>query len=771
MFRNNRNMLCILAGCNLLVLLIVLVWGLTRPSVNYTYSSSDLSVHQTSLDGEESSASGNYLDNSMEGTGKYIATPPVSLTKGIYLVTVSYQTNNSETDYCKTWAESDNTNYRALVCDHIPLYRSLSTVQYHLYLNQNCDNVYIKNILLDNSPNYLTIQQVQISSSNLLYTAQLLCKVFLLLLLADCIFLIWEKRKIPFLSDRENLFVFAGLSCAVLAASYPLFSDYLMEGHDLPFHLMRIEGLKNGLLSLQLPVRIQPGWLADHGYPVSIYYGDLLLVLPALLRIIGVPIQDAYRFYVFFIQIATAWVAYYCFYRMTSHKYAGLAASVVYLLNPYRLSDLYIRGSVGEYTAMLFLPLILYGLWKIYTQDTSSPSYKRSWILPALGFSGIIQTHVISCEMVGIFTLLTCLLLFRRTFRKPTFLALLKTAGFTLLLNAWFLIPFLSMSGENINVFVRDSQARIQSQGAFVFQLFATQYSVSGLSADASQGAAGEFPLSIGLPLSFALLLFICFCLRKRKVACGLSGKIALLFTAFALFLSTNLFPYDRLSDASPLLERIFSSLQFPWRFLTMAVLFLAWITGMLAALLLKRDAAGGKKEGFWLLFSLCALACIQSMDLTGTMMNELPSYRIYDNVPELSSAVGRGEYLPVGTEPSQLFAVPTTDGKVELQGFSQAYNQVAVTVSNPDNSSGYVDVPLLYYSGYTARDVSDGTSFPIQAGDNNRIRIIVPEGYQGTIRIAYQEPVIWRIAEAVSLASLLFLLIYAGMNRKKGSR
>ena len=105
MFRNNRNMLCILAGCNLLVLLIVLVWGLTRPSVNYTYSSSDLSVHQTSLDGEESSASGNYLDNSMEGTGKYIATPPVSLTKGIYLVTVSYQTNNSETDYCKTWAE------------------------------------------------------------------------------------------------------------------------------------------------------------------------------------------------------------------------------------------------------------------------------------------------------------------------------------------------------------------------------------------------------------------------------------------------------------------------------------------------------------------------------------------------------------------------------------------------------------------------------------------------------------------------------------------
>jgi hypothetical protein len=81
MFRNNRNMLCILAGCNLLVLLIVLVWGLTRPSVNYTYSSSDLSVHQTSLDGEESSASGNYLDNSYGGYRKVYCYAPCLLDK------------------------------------------------------------------------------------------------------------------------------------------------------------------------------------------------------------------------------------------------------------------------------------------------------------------------------------------------------------------------------------------------------------------------------------------------------------------------------------------------------------------------------------------------------------------------------------------------------------------------------------------------------------------------------------------------------------------
>ena len=94
---------------------------------------------------------------------------------------------------------------------------------------------------------------------------------------------------------------------------------------------------------------------------------------------------------------------------MTHNKYIGLCGSILYTLNPYRLSDVYIRSSVGEYTAIIFLPLILYGLWKIYTEDENSPSYKHNWIIPAIGFSGIIETHIISTELVGLTTILACL--------------------------------------------------------------------------------------------------------------------------------------------------------------------------------------------------------------------------------------------------------------------------------------------------------------------------------------------------------------------------
>lgn len=107
---------------------------------------------------------------------------------------------------------------------------------------------------------------------------------------------------------------------------------------------------------------------------------------------------------------------------------------------------------------------------------------------------------------------------------------------FTLLLNAWFLIPFFSMFGSKMNVHVRDSLLRIQERGAFPFQPFSTEYGVSGLSNIAANGAVNEFPLSIGFSLTAVLLMFCCYSFIKRKIIGGVHGKIALVLTCFTLF-------------------------------------------------------------------------------------------------------------------------------------------------------------------------------------------------------------------------------------------
>ena len=71
----------------------------------------------------------------------------------------------------------------------------------------------------------------------------------------------------------------------LLIASIPLLNNYLIRGHDIYFHLMRIEGLAQGMKTGDFPVRIQPAWYGGYGYAVSVFYSDLFLYPVALLRL------------------------------------------------------------------------------------------------------------------------------------------------------------------------------------------------------------------------------------------------------------------------------------------------------------------------------------------------------------------------------------------------------------------------------------------------------------------------------------------------------
>ena len=59
-----------------------------------------------------------------------------------------------------------------------------------------------------------------------------------------------------------------------------------------------------------------------------------------------------------------------------------------------------------------------------------------------MAFTGLVQSHLLTGEQVGAFTILLCLLLIKKVFRKETFCSLAKTVIYSVLLSAWFLVPF-----------------------------------------------------------------------------------------------------------------------------------------------------------------------------------------------------------------------------------------------------------------------------------------------------------------------------------------
>ena len=120
----------------------------------------------------------------------------------------------------------------------------------------------------------------------------------------------------------------------------------------------------------------------------------------------GFTMQNAYKLFVVLVNLATVIVSYYSFRVIFKRAELALVAAIMYSMSLLRLVDLYQRGAVGEFTALIFLPLIVAGLWKIYAVPVDDKNYSRLWIMPVIGYFGVIESHVLSTEIFGLFTVL-----------------------------------------------------------------------------------------------------------------------------------------------------------------------------------------------------------------------------------------------------------------------------------------------------------------------------------------------------------------------------
>ena len=112
-------------------------------------------------------------------------------------------------------------------------------------------------------------------------------------------------------------------------------------------------------------MRLESIWNDKYGY-ATLFYGDLLLYIPALLRLLGVTINDAYNAYILLVNVLTAVVSFRCFDAMVKDRDIALLMTAAYVTSVYRLMDIYVRAAVGEYSAMIFLPMIAYAMYRLY---------------------------------------------------------------------------------------------------------------------------------------------------------------------------------------------------------------------------------------------------------------------------------------------------------------------------------------------------------------------------------------------------------------------
>ena len=690
----------------------------------------------------------------------------MTLDRGYYLVTVDYETNIERG--CVSTVTTPDFRDSSVRVDEVPIVKEKNQISYRIFIRDDGLKVNIENREWSNQQDgWLLIKEIGIRT----YAGSQWYSF--LTLLIGCVLLntaLYAREKYQNkLAGKQQRFVFVMLVFTILAACLAQGTGYLFDGHDLDFHLKRIEGLKEGLLQGDFPVKIHPLWLHDNGYAVGVFYGDLLLYIPALLRIIGFSIQSSYQFYAFMITVGTVLISYFCFSRMAKSAYIGLAACIIYVMSMYRLNNVYVRGAVGEYTAMMFLPLIIYGLWQIFTENPESEGYRWKWIMPTVGYSGLIVSHILSCEMVGLFTIITCFILWKRTFRRKTFVVLTKVVLATAAANAWFLVPFFNYYFTTIFKVNNPDKINnyyywIQKSGTYFPQIFSTEYTVSGWDQYTTAGMAGEMPQIIGLSISLILAaVFIWLFVNKcRKKEIWLIAGLAYL----TLFMASNLFPYDWLCYHVPQIKSLIVSLQYPWRFFTLT----SGLTCFLLVLILREwENKYGKKAVALIMVGLCFIGTVQGLSFMSRVMNERAPLKIYD-----TAALGDFEYINLEyikrEADYQSFnrEVSVSDELMLYDHYTKDGLEVTMDVANAGEDENYIDIPISNYRGYHAVDTVTGKEFRIGDGRNCCIRIYFEPGYQGNVHVYFREPKLWRAAELFSLFSILAGGSYIWWRKKK---
>ncbi len=115
--------------------------------------------------------------------------------------------------------------------------------------------------------------------------------------------------------------------------------------------VIRLSAFHQTLRTGQFPVRFLYNLNRGYGYPVTDFLYPLPFYFGEIIHLLGFGFVDS---------VKIVFAASFIFGAYFMYRYAGLVAAIVYTFLPYRIFDVYSRGTLGEAVAFVFLPLIFY---------------------------------------------------------------------------------------------------------------------------------------------------------------------------------------------------------------------------------------------------------------------------------------------------------------------------------------------------------------------------------------------------------------------------
>lgn len=512
---------------------------------------------------------------------------------------------------------------------------------------------------------------------------------------------------------------------------------------DTPYHLRRIydlsESIKNGVF---IPYMYSD--LANtYGYPNPIFYPQLFLYIPALLMCLGLSLGKSYLTFLFIINMVTGLSMYICLKKMKFSQSISLIASLLYLIAPYRLIDIFFRNALGEVLFFPIFPIVILGIYKILDDS-------KNYYILAFSMTAMLYSHLISFFITVIIVFIIVLFNFKKL-NKNKIINLVKATVLSILLSIAFLLPMIEQMIDNKYL-------------VNIYDWF------GGIGDNTIEFLSINNQITLLILNIVLLLVLILLCYRvKRKNDRNFLIAIFFSITIYSFILATNMFPWYLITDIIP----FFNKIQFAWRFLMIPT----YSGAILLALII--DKVINSDIGYKFIISI--LLCTSL--LIGIIFNDFNSVSDSSSPLDIKISnliIGNGEYIPAqfkGFYPKKLFLEDTAlntinvlEGNDIIKSFDikNMFNGKMIEYKLT-NSNSNIELPLFYYKGYTT--YINNKEVTTNRSENGLILINNKDCLEGTIKVYYEGTIIQKISFLITLLTVVFLLIKSRIlsNKLKG--